>query len=488
MGSKLLNPVLFVLAASLSLGLGVLFLAPFETRKAEPSTEFTETVPKTSVIEEISTPFDWSVETRVFEFGDGPFAFEDAGVIAFLSEGVLRGLNLKTGEERWETQFGDRIIGAHRANDLVIARTLGTDIGPSAPQQILGVSPDTGKIKWTTELGGLATQFTNDHDGLVTYVGDSSGTLSQIDNTTGNIAWALPPPSNTVSFNGVIEISVSDPLIIATYQSEGHANVVYGVEKDTGHLTWSAQASESGWSVDTGPDWIRPSRTGNRRLSETVFHRGIGCTATNSSNDVICFDTLNGTEIWSAVLGFRTLLAIDDQNIYTETRPAGNKPLEITAFEIGTGNRVWQYTWPETPSADDLALGELGPITGLQYFSSVNGVLVLATHDRAIVLDQLDGNVRWDFQPEEGAVLPGNPYHKPLDFPVLDGLAVIPVEGSDRRIELYELANDTRHDPVLGWPSGTSGQNSSVNIEGNYAIWYDYSGEATIVKRILDRP
>jgi outer membrane protein assembly factor BamB len=204
-------------------------------------------------------------------------------------EGVVTGLALDTGEERWTADVGTQVSGAvgvegdrlyvvslgsqtdpgsvvaldartgeeiwrtteDAINGNPVSATVITDAGIVLLEagSVVSLDPENGELDWRTQIvnplrsppfffQGTATPAPVSADGSV-YVVDVTGRVYSLDADTGAIRWdhALNDPSPVSP-----PVLTQDHVLITT-----DSGTLDAIDRDTGHLVWRVDASDRGF-------------------------------------------------------------------------------------------------------------------------------------------------------------------------------------------------------------------------------------------------
>jgi outer membrane protein assembly factor BamB len=252
---------------------------------------------------------DWTAQTGdPFEGPaiEPPLATDGARVFVATADGVVRGLDGATGNERWRVPSRRGVLSA-RGGLVVVRESDGT---------VWGVAPATGSARWKAETkiaGSLPAALTED----AVFVGGQG--LVALDAANGSVRWTADPPPR------VSAPPVAWGTLVLVPEEDGALRCR---DAATGAVKWafpSKNPLRSGPAVDA---------EGKRILLGTADRR------------FVALGLEDGKEHWKwkigaqvqgypAVLGDRVFFATHEDVLY--------------ALKRGGGSLVWQATLPSRP-------------------------------------------------------------------------------------------------------------------------------------------
>lgn len=236
---------------------------------------------------------------RLGDSGPGPGRCALSGPAAAGPRAV--GLDLKTGQQRWQEPT---------AAALVLAATSDTLIARGARQGCLvGLDPATGRLRWTVTpaVSPIFAAATADSAFLEGQVAGGAAAVSAVDPRTGHKQWqAAVPPDPT---GGMGPLAVGDVVVAGT-------RTTIGLDPATGRQMW--RADEHGDTRNTTAPGLllvghlsgshyaveaRDPRTGVRRWQSASFEPSIGIALAVTDGAVVVALRLRSTAGFNAADG-----------------------------------------------------------------------------------------------------------------------------------------------------------------------------------------
>jgi outer membrane protein assembly factor BamB len=237
---------------------------------------------------------------------DGKLYTADTGS----ADGKLHALDAATGQELW-TFPSDALRGDHAWTSPPVANGV-VYFGVNRPIPVVyAVNATTGQEIWH-HTGPIANIVSSPalESGRI-YVAFTDGTIRALDATNGQVIWSVNHPGGANSSPAV----AGGRLYIAI-----HNRGLLALDANTGSELWLAPMP--------GPQWSSPAVENGR-----VF------VGSRDDHKLYAFDAVTGDILWTATT-----------NDWVQTSPAvaagvvyiGNNSGNVYAFELETGNLVWQ--------------------------------------------------------------------------------------------------------------------------------------------------
>ena len=351
----------------------------------------------------------------------GDLAASDGRVFARDGTGVIRALDVATGQELWST--GKEITSS--SGRLTFAD--GVLYAADADGNVYGIDSATGEIGWTWE-GPVPIQSLTVVDGAG-YFGGTDGRVFSVSVADGTERWR---PVQLL-FPSVSSLGVVDGWLYVS-SNQGHGDTggeLYAIDGATGLVQWRFRTPSGGV---TGPpsvaDGIAYSATEgdglyalDARTGAQLWHADgrtwyavpaiVGDTLYLASPDgfLTAYDRADGRQLWEVAIGggnaihlaisgglvfladgTGTLMALGDGSTAAASQPAGDRPTAEAPQATGSPAEAFELltTWDATTIQgldlpNDMTVGPDGHI-----------LLVNAGKDEILLLDA-DGNVvrRW---------------------------------------------------------------------------------------------
>jgi polyvinyl alcohol dehydrogenase (cytochrome) len=276
------------------------------------------------------------------------------------AEGNLFALDIRNGDIKWKTRFTDKPVAGNTGALLYFDNKVYVPVS----------SMDEGK----DQQKGFVTDF--------------QGRVEAFDAATGKNAWEFKTVTGQANGVAVWSGFALDPEMKILYFDTGNnytgaatemSDAIIAVDALTGQLKWVKQCTKNDvWTVaqpQNGPDYDFGAAP---RLFEAKVNgkdRRL-VAAGQKSGTLWVLDRVTGELVWSAQLGagaagggFLAPVSIDKTGIYAWAnnafgyREPEKHPMDIAAFEPGTGKVLWKKT-----QAQPAWMTQAGFATGGLYF------------------------------------------------------------------------------------------------------------------------
>lgn len=194
-----------------------------------------------------------------------------SGVVAVNvpAEGSVRGLDAATGQLRWQTRVGARILGWAPLAQAGVVYVAG-----SGPDTLTALQAGTGQVLWSTPISGATSAVPVLVDGAVDLATDD---LYAVDAASGALRWTVPVTDTSAdlrSTNGSPAVDASNVYVA------GRDGTVRAYDTTTGASRWT-------------------SSIGTSSLTDAAVIDGM-VVAVNGAGQLHGLDAATGTDRWTA--------------------------------------------------------------------------------------------------------------------------------------------------------------------------------------------
>lgn len=271
------------------------------------------------------------------------------------TQGVIKALDLKTGEQKWEFATSGKVFStpAVEGNRVVVGSTDG---------YIYCLKLKNGKILWKYKCEKSVLAAPTVYKG-VAYIGASDGVFRAIKVKSGKILW---------QFDGVRGFVESKPYVDAEQVVFGDwGNTLYSLDTKSGDLQWS-------WSCK-GSRMLSPAAVYPVKSNGNIFF-------VTPARKTFCLDAKSGKELWSANGGRESIaLSYDGSKIYVKNM---FNSLQSYAADGSECKKVWDV---KTTLGYDIA-----PTPSLSVVKDGEELIIVPTDKGNIFcFNALDGSLLW---------------------------------------------------------------------------------------------
>ena len=252
-------------------------------------------------------------------------------------EGTLLGIDINTGEKKWEFVEKGNTMGIPTVYDGKVYVTTGGYYYRRGGTFALCVDAETGKLVWKSDISEREVYPPSADDGVVIFPlknGDimafsSSETVNKnIGTPKGKILWDYTVSSLSNKLLSYVTISHGKAYFTANTNSGGY---LYSLDLKTGKEIWSSRIDgyvKEGNTVSNGTVYTMGMKEQNAKISS-----------------LYAIDANTGKKIWSATsdkaLGGRPLSATNGVYITGQNVSSGKNFMFRYSFE---GNMIWKRT------------------------------------------------------------------------------------------------------------------------------------------------
>lgn len=295
----------------------------------------------------------------------GPPALDDQSVYFATRDHTLVAVDRATGQTRWTAFSG--ISGDPPARDTPVRAA---DVVVLGDEYLFGLELATGDRRWEFgNTGGAEPRvgiYPFQGDGTRVFAGSVVGAVFAVDAATGQQVWRADLLAGGTD-NQVRVIAVRDGRVYATLRYAGpfYQARVYALDAATGSVLWS---------YDLG----RSSLANDALLSPPATAPGSAFLAVLDDGSIVALDAVSGAQRWmidrvaAGTLDDRRMTVSGNVLVATSTGGIAGGDF-IAGYDFTTGQQLWRV-----PSDQGSAMQNLGKVssdTSLAYITFTNGVV-----------------------------------------------------------------------------------------------------------------
>ena len=267
-------------------------------------------------------------------------AFVDERAFVADSDGVVVGLDAKSGKRLWKKDIDLPITGGPGADFSMVL--LGTSEG-----DVVSLIPDNGEELWRAKVSSEILSSPRENDNVV-IIRTIDGKLFALEATTGERLWVYDRTVPALTLRGTSTPVIAGDIVIAGFDG----GRVTALDRDNGKLIWETRVA------------IARGRSELERMvdidAQPLVYDDIIYIATYQSN-IAALTLQTGAILWQREISAYTELGVDENYLYVSD-DEGN----VWALDKETGISVWKqeqllHRKPTGPSVigDKVVVGDL---------------------------------------------------------------------------------------------------------------------------------